>query len=148
MKNSIFLSLLLTLLLPTLASGTDYPLGGTYTCGADGYQCWNPSKEGNNGVVLYQTNDPWEFTLDPGENIQLKIQCTADHIKNVHLDKNSHVKCNKHKDDKRNWHYNCTNKSDDSHHHLNVKSFHCGPNYSEGGDSTGGDFEDPAEGDE
>jgi hypothetical protein len=149
MKNYIFLSLFLTLLMPALASGTDYTLVGTYTCSADGVQCWNPSEEGKSGVVLYQTNDPWEFTLDPGENVQLKFQCTADHINNVHLDKNSHVNCNKHKDDKRNWHFNCTNKSDDSHHHLNAKSFHCGPNTDcSNGECGGGDYSDPAEGDE
>lgn len=145
MNRYINLSLFFALFTTFIVESAPYSYIGTYQCKYDGAECWNEDEAGKPGVVLYTTDDQWQFMLDPGEEVRINIQCLQDKIKSVNLDMGKHVKCDKNKDDKRNWHYDCTNHDSEYQHHLNVKAFHCGPNHSQSGDGSGGDYDDPAE---
>lgn len=132
MKKYTFFTVLLTLFSHSVFSDK-YQYTGSFKCDGDGYEdgsCYSPDyKDRQSFVILSATGgNGYDFKLAPGEKAEFHIQCTYDKIHSYDLDKNDSVKCDKHKDDGRHWHIECHNKSSKSHHHLNFKKYHCGPN--------------------
>jgi hypothetical protein len=134
---------------PGLATTQRYT--SSFQCDGDGANtgsCSSPEYSGSNYKILYATGgNGYHFWMYPGEHAEFHLHCTQDKVHSHAINHNGAISCSSSNEgDSRHVKIECQNKSSQSAHSINFKTFHCGPAVNAPGEGTGGDSDDPGEG--